>query len=68
MNPKVVDKIATTVLYIVSGIIIVILASLLGYILLKGYRIFPGIFSRVQHKALKLEAALAFNCSTRFIF
>lgn len=30
MNPKVVDKIATTVLYIVSGIIIVILASLLG--------------------------------------
>ena len=36
MNPKVVDKIATTVLYIVSGIIIVILASLLGYILFKG--------------------------------
>ncbi|RND37092.1 phosphate ABC transporter permease PstA [Lacticaseibacillus paracasei] len=36
MNPKVADKIATTVLYIVSGIIIIILASLLGYILFQG--------------------------------
>ncbi|MFR6020348.1 MAG: phosphate ABC transporter, permease protein PstA, partial [Lactobacillaceae bacterium] len=36
MNPKVADKIATTVLYIVSGIIIIILASLLGYILFVG--------------------------------
>lgn len=36
MKLKVVDKIANTVLYIVTGINFVILASLLGYILFKG--------------------------------
>lgn len=36
MNPKKVDKIATNVLYGISGIIVIILASLLLYILLRG--------------------------------
>ena len=36
MNPKKVDKMATSVLYIISGIIVVILASLLLYILVRG--------------------------------
>ena len=36
MNPKKVDKIATNVLYGISGIIVIILASLLLYILVRG--------------------------------
>ena len=36
MNAKKVDKIATGVLYVVSGLIVLILASLLLYILVKG--------------------------------
>ncbi|MBP6301450.1 MAG: phosphate ABC transporter, permease protein PstA, partial [Lactococcus sp.] len=36
MNPKKADKMATSVLYVISGIIVVILASLLLYILVRG--------------------------------
>ncbi|WP_225048851.1 phosphate ABC transporter permease PstA [Lacticaseibacillus kribbianus] len=36
MDPKKVDKLATGVLYTIAGVIVVILASLLGYILLQG--------------------------------
>ena len=36
MNPKKVDKIGTNVLYGISGIIVIILASLLLYILVRG--------------------------------
>ncbi|WP_179394360.1 phosphate ABC transporter permease PstA [Lacticaseibacillus absianus] len=36
MAPKKVDKLATVVLYTIAGVIIVILASLLGYILVQG--------------------------------
>ena len=36
MNPKKADKMATSVLYVISGIIVVILASLLLYILVHG--------------------------------
>ncbi|GEA94515.1 phosphate ABC transporter (permease) [Weissella viridescens] len=36
MNAKTVDKIATAVLYAIAGIVILILAALLGYILIQG--------------------------------
>lgn len=36
MNPKKVDKIWTGILYAVSGLIVLILASLIGYILFRG--------------------------------
>ncbi len=36
MSPKKSDKLATNILYIVSGMIVLILASLLGYILIRG--------------------------------
>lgn len=36
MSPKKSDKLATNILYIISGIIVLILASLLGYILVRG--------------------------------
>ncbi|WP_125704005.1 phosphate ABC transporter permease PstA [Lacticaseibacillus daqingensis] len=36
MAPKKVDKLATGVLYVIAGVIVVILASLLGYILFQG--------------------------------
>ncbi len=42
MNAKRSDKIATGVLYVVSGIIVLILAALLLYILVREYRTFHG--------------------------
>ncbi|RRG18832.1 phosphate ABC transporter permease PstA [Weissella viridescens] len=36
MNAKTVDKIATAILYAIAGIVILILAALLGYILIQG--------------------------------
>ncbi len=46
MNAKRSDKIATGVLYAISGIIVLILASLLLYILVRGVpHIFLGFFN-----------------------
>ncbi len=44
MNAKRSDKIATGVLYAVAGIIVLILASLLLYILVRGFPISIGSF------------------------
>lgn len=44
MNAKRSDKIATGVLYAVAGIIVLILASLLLYILVRGFLTLAGNF------------------------
>ncbi|MFD1431693.1 phosphate ABC transporter permease PstA [Lacticaseibacillus yichunensis] len=36
MDAKKIDRLATTILYLIAGIIVIILASLLGYILVRG--------------------------------
>ena len=51
MNPKKVDKIATNVLYGISGIIVIILASLLLYILVRGLPHISWHFLTSQSKA-----------------
>ena len=42
MSAKSIDKIMTAVLYAVAGIIVLLLAGLLGYILFQGLSMFLG--------------------------
>lgn len=42
MHAKKMDKLATGVLYTIAGIIVAILASLILYILVRGYLMFRG--------------------------
>ena len=44
MHAKKLDKLATGILYTIASIIVAILASLILYILVRGLRMFPGLF------------------------
>src|SRR5574337_1127251 len=58
MNPKKADKMATSVLYVISGIIVVILASLLLYILVRGLPHISWHFLTSQSKAYEVGGGI----------
>jgi len=63
MNAKRSDKIATGVLYAVAGVIVLILASLLLYILVRGIPHINWEFLTSSSKRIKKVAGSASNCS-----
>ena len=66
MNAKKVDKIATTVIYAMSGIIVLILVALLGYILVQGLPHISGHFLTSPAKVFEAGGGISVQLFNSF--